>query len=301
LTRPEYFFQPKVAVRRVFHRSVPADGLYSQQNTPWQASIRYKTGEEIGRSLELMGIYDLSVSEVLWRLSDPGDFVCDIGANIGYTVSLLAARVGKQGKVICFEPHPEISEDLKANAHIWQEQLGWNQVDCRSIALSDHEGTAILHIPVGFDKNRGIATLSANNLESSEREQGATQDVTVQIDTLDNVLEVEKKSPTLLKVDVEGHEMSVFRGASKSLKDIRDVIYEEHDPHPAETTRLLQDQGFQIYQILKGFFGPVLLDPTSPLVEKMALYWEPANYLATKDSARAQQRMKKKGWACLHG
>jgi FkbM family methyltransferase len=300
LNRPEYWFQPTRTIRRLLNRSCMTPGSYVFIATPWTAMLRVKSAEAIGESIFRTGVYDLAMSEVLWRLTDSGDYVCDTGANIGYTASLLAARVGTHGKVICFEPHPGNFGDLINNVMSWRSDSGWNQVECRQVALSDSQGVACLRIPTTFADNSGIATLTTPK-ETTESIMNDTC-VEVQSDTFDCFSASINKDISLWKIDVEGHEHSVLGGALQSLttKRIRDIVYEEHDPHPAATTRLLQKHGYEVFRILKGFTRPLLVPPDSPLVQKIALSWEPANYLATTNPKRAQSRMRRNGWRCLH-
>ena len=58
---------------------------------------------------------DLAVSEALWRLLDPGALALDVGANIGFMTNLMAWRSGPCGRVLAFEPHPEVFRSLAEN------------------------------------------------------------------------------------------------------------------------------------------------------------------------------------------
>ena len=64
--------------------------------------------ETIGRAILRLGVYDLCVSESICRLLDPGESAIDVGANLGYMTSLMAAKAGKCGSVESFEPHPDL-------------------------------------------------------------------------------------------------------------------------------------------------------------------------------------------------
>lgn len=54
------------------------------------------------------GLIDLTVSEVLYSLADAGEFAVDVGANVADRTSVLSRRVGGDGTVLTFEPHPVI-------------------------------------------------------------------------------------------------------------------------------------------------------------------------------------------------
>src|SRR6476659_2673104 len=96
LNKPEYFFRPIQLLRRVVRSRA---GLQSRRgrremlHLPWGHEIQFRIDENVGFSLWHLGVYDLVVSEALWRLVHPGeDDAIDAGANLGYMTSLLAAR-----------------------------------------------------------------------------------------------------------------------------------------------------------------------------------------------------------------
>ena len=66
---------------------------------PWEAQFTLAGAEHgVESALWLQGVYDLALSEMLWRLIAPGEVVADIGANIGYVTSIMAAQVGSARK-----------------------------------------------------------------------------------------------------------------------------------------------------------------------------------------------------------
>ncbi|MEH1843481.1 MAG: hypothetical protein V7L25_00300 [Nostoc sp.] len=119
ILKPEYFYQPKVACQRLlpFRRVSTAD--FVEHKLPWGMNIRVRPLEEHGRILATLGVIDLAVTEALWRLTEPGELVVDVGANIGYMTAVLAARVCSQtgGCIWAFEAHPEIFTELKYNVN----------------------------------------------------------------------------------------------------------------------------------------------------------------------------------------
>ena len=252
---------------------------------PWGAVLPIQPSDSIGRAIWHTGVYDLVVTEALLRLLDVGEMAMDIGANIGYMTSVMAAAVTSKGRVLAVEPHPVLAHELEATLRVWREALGWDHVELSRLAISDREGTARLYIPQSFSKNRGLATLA--NVE------GGTAAIDVAAKLLDQILG--DRSVAMLKVDVEGHESSVMRGGMRSLEagSIRDIIYEEYQ-RPSPVAELLRSSGYRIYFLRQGFSGPKLLDPDQCFPD---LSWETPNYLATLDPSRARQRMSVRGWS----
>src|SRR5688572_15513819 len=88
--KPWFIFRPSQVFRRLTFRPTSS---YRPLEVAWGARLLALDDEHIGRCLGTTGIYDLAVSEVLFRLIRRGDFVVDAGANIGY-MSVLAATAG---------------------------------------------------------------------------------------------------------------------------------------------------------------------------------------------------------------
>src|SRR6202011_457897 len=105
IKRPEYYFSVHSVIKKLFSRN--GHGVINQK-TPWGNKIEIDINETIGNSIYSTRIYDLALSETLWRLIEPGNFVLDIGANIGFTTSLCSYKAGVTGKVWAFEPNPLI-------------------------------------------------------------------------------------------------------------------------------------------------------------------------------------------------
>lgn len=293
LNRPEYFLQPIQIYRRL--RRPPEQSLYEFKDIklPWGTPFRIRPhpDDKVEWSLWIMGVYDLALSEAIWRFIDLGETAIDIGANIGYMTEIMAERVGKSGRVIAFEPCPGIYEELEFNIQTWQDLKGWNPIELKKVALSNKTGTGLLRLPT---YNRGEAAI-VENKESVNTDE--TLNVyEVNLNQLDNILDRNTKIG-VLKIDIEGHEFSAFQGAEKTLKSqqIRDIFFESHHGYPTPASEFLESCGYRIFRLWKGFWRPLLYPADYPLIHP----WEPPNYLATLDGDRAQKRLKKRGWSIL--
>jgi len=253
---------------------------------PWGLTLVIDSQDTIGIALWQLGIYDLALSECAWRLLEPGETALDVGGNIGYMSCLLAARSGPSGCVHTFEPHPLLKKRLEAQIARWPTSIAASVVT-HGLALSDRIGTAFLAEPSEFSSNCGTATLQPNDSERGH---------TVATITLDS-LPVADSPVGLMKVDVEGHELSVFQGGAKTLRSgrIRDLVFEEHSGKSSPACTFLQDCGYTLFQIERRFVGPILAEPGSPC----STPWNASNYLATRDPIRALQKMSPFGWQVL--
>lgn len=143
----------------------------------------------------------------------------DIGANRGVYSYWLSKQVGPTGRVIAFEPQPELIEhlaDLKRSFRL-------HQLEIEGIGLSAVRGTSQL---VRRKVGDGGATLTQRHLTDHE----GLSTVPVEIDTLDHRLAAHG-APRIafIKCDVEGHELSVFQGSVCTLaRDRPMLLFECH-------------------------------------------------------------------------
>jgi FkbM family methyltransferase len=149
----------------------------------------------------------------------PGDTFLDIGANHG-SYSLAAARlVGETGRVLAFEPQPELACLIRRSA----ELNGLTNIDVKEIALSDSEGTAEFFVPVMFSGMGGL------HRAFSAAAEHTTLSVTKQC--LDAVAVREALAGTVfMKMDVEGNELHVLRGGAEFLKAHKPAVLFELNP-----------------------------------------------------------------------
>jgi FkbM family methyltransferase len=289
IRKPEYVFRPSQAIKRLGQCFTRSMGSTKTIQLPWGLPITVSMGDVIGKQIIALGVFELVVSEVLWRLIDADSTVLDVGSNIGYMTSLMIARVGPRGQVICFEPHPKLFDELSRNAARWQDQYEVGVCLLKKLAITNAQGEGMLSVPKDFEVNRGLSSLVSSSTNES---------LPVSLERLENCLEM-TKVVDLLKIDVEGHEFSVCEGAGDWIKQrrIRDIVFEDHEPYPSATARLLESHGYCIFAMRQSFFGPRL---DAPNAETGGLRdWETPNYLATADADRAKKRIAPRGWQCL--
>ena len=161
LFKAEYLFRPGQLLRGR-RRDIQSDDFVTAR-LPWGKSIRVSTRDNIGPQLIRIGVYDLIVTETVWRLCDLGDVAVDVGANVGCMTAAMAHRVGAVGEVHSFEPHPQLFHELVSNIASLKQQGEPGAFHPRPQALGAVAGRLPLKIPRDFAAHRGESSLVDRN------------------------------------------------------------------------------------------------------------------------------------------
>src|SRR5713226_4138624 len=288
--KPQYLLHPKQLLRRVGWEFRIRPKGPRRVMLPWGLPLIIDPRDNICEDIWLHGVYDLALTEVLWRLAEHGDVVIDVGANIGYTASIFCARAGRTGQVYAFEAHPAVFELMLRNVCLWQGYPESAKIITLQIGVSDRDGEGYLGVPAYFDRNNGTSVIV------EDIEQVGKSVLPIRLTRLDSI--VPKATPiALMKVDVEGHELRVFGGMGDLLKSrlVRDIVFEETSAYPAATHRFLEAVGYSLFGLKSTFGGVRLVAPDRP---NSASYFAP-NYIATCEPQRLQDVFRSKGWRSL--
>ncbi len=151
-----------------------------------------------------------------------GDFVLDIGAHKGGYLYWLRRFVGIKGHVIAFEPQPILYNYL--NRII--ETFGYNNIDLHHAGISSQAGKLELFVP----KEMGQTSPGATFEKRLNKKKGHT--IEVEVFQLDRFMAQRKRKVDFIKLDVEGHELEVFKGATTILQqDQPTLIFECENRH----------------------------------------------------------------------
>ncbi|MGB7922113.1 MAG: FkbM family methyltransferase [Pyrinomonadaceae bacterium] len=158
-------------------------------------------------TLYFLGEYERAVTHFISAVVRSDDLCLDIGANFGWYTTLLHRLCGPRGAVHAFEPVPEIFARLERNV-----ELAGNppNVHLNNVALGDAPGTVVMHKFAGL-----------TNGHSSLSTMGRTDYTTVEspMITLDSYLEEHRlEQVNFVKVDIEGAELMLFKGAGRLFR-----------------------------------------------------------------------------------
>lgn len=202
------------------------------------------------RDLLLTGSFEPGQTEIIKRLLPNGGVFIDVGANIGYFSVIGAISVGPTGRVYAFEPVEEIYRLLCQNLSL----NSLSNVDARNLACFSCSGR------MGIERTPD----SAKSYLSSAKTK------IVSVTTIDDfVAEVPVHRLDLIKVDAEGSDLEVLKGAHRTIETFRPAIILELD-HLArfggsrgEVFQLLDAHGYSVREIRGKHSVDLLCKPSA--------------------------------------
>jgi len=207
-----------------------------------------------------------TATEMLWRRRRTGDLamvvadhfatsgatVIDVGASWGLFTYHLTRRVGRSGQVYSFEPHP-------ANAVMLRKLASARpNVHFSPVAVSDQPGRAELLVP----KQQNRVVTAQSSLSHGFDGQGVdVEKVEVPTVRLDDEIPAAAQVD-FMKIDVEGHEMSVLRGGSEMIHRSRPAILVEieqrHLAAPIKDVfQQIEELGYHLFYITETALRPI--------------------------------------------
>lgn len=234
------------------------NAFYGSQRRPFVARTTFgryvagDTGDIIQRYIFLYGRWEPNLTRWISRSLKHGDVAVDVGANIGYFSLLASSLVGNEGKVISIEASPTIFEKLRNNVSLNRVE----NIRLVNRAASDAPGTLRLF------------RAPAHNLgaTSTYADAGFEDEGAVEAQSLHALLTTEEIARTrLIKIDVEGAEISVVKGLLRVLsmarKDLEIVIEvgggPKGSPRAEESAAvivpLFAEHGFNVYRLRNDY------------------------------------------------
>ena len=186
------------------------------------------------------------------RFVGDGAVVVDVGASWGLFSYHLARKVGASGTLFSFEPHPMNTAVLEKLAKARPN------VHFRPVAVSELAGSADMQVPVFGNRHVTAQSSIAHGFDGQHGVR--VEKVTVPTVRLDD--EIGDRQIDFIKIDVEGHELSVLRGASVMLRTYLPPmlieIEQRHLDHPIKDVFAeLEDIGYVLYFIDGAALRPV--------------------------------------------
>jgi FkbM family methyltransferase len=232
----------KIAIAKAAYRIIhPARRLLGLSDIviTHRNSITYELdlAEGIDLAIYLGDRFEKSTKRALRSLVQPGTVVLDVGANIGAHTLYLAQLVGPSGRVMAFEPtdfafrkltrNLELNPSLAPRIRTYNCFLVANDGDCAPTAI--YSSWPLVREPELHAKHLGRAMPT---------DRATTR-------TVDSILTEAGNPPvSLVKLDVDGFECQILRGATKLLRDQRPIFVMELAPY------VLDERGTSLAELL---------------------------------------------------
>ena len=184
---------------------------------------------------------------IFQRLVRPGDVCYDVGANMGLYVRAFAGPF-KAGTVVAFEPMRENLELLRQNIALADDPAKIRLIEA---ALSDRDGEELLQVDDVMTSSAALDRVTGGRPSTGREQYGLPAlTETVKVARLDTIVEQEHLPPPhLIKIDIEGGELLMLRGAIETLRRHRPILVMEM--HDLELTRqvlqLLDENGYHVF------------------------------------------------------
>ena len=190
------------------HYTMATDDLYLTQS---RTDIKHQTKKLLKLLIRREG-FEIPMTRMFSTLIRPDFQILDVGANIGCT-SLLFSDLGQQ--VVAFEPLERTFELLRKNVGLAKK----NNIRILQLALGDENKEAEIYFS---DTNRSTAFV----LDRTERDDSKT--AVIRIKRLDDLFpEIDLDCLDFIKIDVEGYELRVLKGAKDTIDRYRPIVQME--------------------------------------------------------------------------
>ena len=233
-----------MAARRLIGRGETTQ--VTRQGLRWELDLR----EGIDFSIWLLGAFEPETVRCYQRLIRSGDVVLDIGANIGAHTLHLARTVGPAGRVIAFEPTDYAFAKLTRNAALNPGLSG--RIHCLQFLLGDTDQpdapTAPLYSSWPLKDEAGLHHLHQGRLMNTSGARAHTLDTALASAGLGRL--------DCIKLDIDGAEVAMLRGARESLTRWHPTIVMELAPY------VLEEKGASLVELiaLLQAYGYILTD-----------------------------------------
>lgn len=234
-------------LRRAIGGVLAVQGRDASEVACTRKGVRWSLDLDEGVQLALyLGVYERATTKALARLAGRGAIVIDVGANIGAQALPLAQRIGSEGRLIAVEPADSAMARLRANFAL--NPALTDRVTLVHRALGDVGDTAAGAYYARWPLAQAPGTHPVH--------QGSAERSTAPGSTLDSLVdELGLARVDLIKLDVDGYELPVLRGASATLSrhhpmvvmEVCPYLLHERGERPNALTHALLEHGYGLY------------------------------------------------------
>ena len=240
----------------------PSFTFYSRQLATRWSSAGFP--DLLTRHMLFEGMYQQDVLLTLRNLVHPGDCIVDVGGHHGLMAVVAAKAAGPQGLVVSFEPNPTARRIFLENCKL----NGVPNIRLEPLALSDGNGHAKFYI------QKGAVSWNSSFFDNFASQHGRDEieQIEVNMTTLDAYATDQALTPAFIKIDAEGSEFLILRGAMKTIQKHNPFISMEFNPESARTAntsveemqKVLENAGYRLVVLRRLRTGCYRFDRQEP-------------------------------------
>jgi FkbM family methyltransferase len=238
-----YFFSKKVEVgKSLLKRLIDGEGFNAVVKARYGYLLYNKNDIYIGRGIERYGEWSEFEVELFRQICQPSDVVVEVGSNIGSQTIALSQMVGNGGRVYAFEPQRIIFQTLCANMAL----NSITNVECFQAAVAS--STGFIFIPdIDYHRESNFGGVSVDVFE---------QGFKVPKIKLDEFLEIPRLK--LIKIDAEGMEAEVIKGAAELIEKFKPILYVENDRQEKSENLIntIRSLDYKLYRHAPYYYNP---------------------------------------------
>lgn len=202
---------------KIFSRVVPNPILV--ELSEFEGTFEVDIRSDIFRRIALEGSYELDLIKIMAQYLEKEKDAIDIGANIGLFSVYFAKNINENCKVLSIEPTPNAYKLLINNV---TRNSCSNKIIFYNGALSDSEGKVTINFVEGKEEYSSIGKINSDYIGHI-----ISNKISVQTTTLDKLVEQYNIKPGFIKIDTEGAELLVLKGALETLEKFHPIILSE--------------------------------------------------------------------------
>ncbi len=225
------------------HRNLLAPGGFNRCVLAREGYIVYNHNDiYVGQAIERYGEYGEIEARVLRQLCKPGSVAIEVGANIGTHTLVLARAAGPTGFVYAYEAQRIVFQTLCANLAL----NSITNVDARCAAGGEQAGHVLIP-DIDYRQRGNFGGVAVNSFTRGRKTRLVALDDDLDLDRLD-----------FIKIDVEGMELEVLKGATALIRRFRPALYVENDriDRSEALIRHLMDLDYRLYWDLPPLYNP---------------------------------------------
>jgi FkbM family methyltransferase len=216
------------------------------------------------RHMLFEGMYQQDVLLALQNFVHAGDCVIDVGGHHGLMAVVAGKAAGPGGLVVSFEPNPEARRIFLTNCTI--NNLG--NIRLEPLAVSDAVGVAKFYV------QKGAVSWNSSFFAdfSSQHGRDNVEQIDVPVTTLDSYAAQHGLKPAFIKIDAEGSEFLILRGAMQTIQKHKPLVSMEFNPDSAkaanttieEAQNVLKNVGYRLVVLGKSRTGSYRFEKHEP-------------------------------------